>query len=114
MTQLQVISLVGLLIYFVVLLIAVSREKKNHSVLDYFFAGRTLPAWALSVTFIASWWGAGSALSTADLAYEQGLGAFWYYGVPVLLSTLLITFSAKAIRRVGFLTQGKMMEVQLF
>lgn len=110
MTKLQTVSLVGLLVYFAVLLLAVSREKKNHSVLDYFFAGRTLPAWALSITFIASWWGAGSALSTADLAYQQGLGAFWYYGVPVLLSTLLITIAAKAIRRVGFLTQGKMME----
>ena len=28
-----------------------------------------LPFWALSITFIASWWGAGSVLSTADLAY---------------------------------------------
>ena len=44
----------------------------------------------LSVTFIASWWGAGSAISTADLAYSEGLGAFWYYGVPVLIATFLM------------------------
>ena len=80
--------------------------------LDFFFAGRTLPFWALSITFVASWWGAGSALSTADLAYSDGLGAFWYYGVPVLLSTLLMIFGAKAIRRVGYLTQGNMMEAR--
>ena len=53
--MLRIISLVGLLVYFAVLLVAVTREKKNHSVLDYFFAGRTLPFWALSITFIASW-----------------------------------------------------------
>lgn len=99
--MLKAISLVGLLIYFVVLLIAVTKEKKNHTVEDYFFAGRTLPFWALSITFIASWWGAGSAISTADLAYSDGLGAFWYYGVPVLLSTFLMILGAKGIRRVG-------------
>lgn len=109
MTPLQIASLVGLLIYFAVLLFAVSKDKKNTSVLDCFFAGRSLPFWALSITFIASWWGAGSAISTADLAYSDGLGAFWYYGVPVLLSTFLMILGAKAIRRVGYLTQGKMM-----
>lgn len=107
--MLRIISLIGLLVYFAVLLVAVTREKKNHSVPDYFFAGRTLPFWALSITFIASWWGAGSAISTADLAYTDGLGAFWYYGVPVLISTLLMILGAKGIRRVGYLTQGKMM-----
>ena len=110
--MLRILSLIGLVIYFAGLLLAVTREKKNHSVMDYFFAGRTLPYWALSITFIASWWGAGSALSTADLAYEDGLGAFWYYGVPVLLSTFLMMLSAGAIRRVGYLTQGKMMEAR--
>lgn len=109
MTSLQFASLIGLLIYFAVLLFAVSKDKKNSNVLDYFFAGRSLPFWALSITFIASWWGAGSAISTTDLAYSDGLGAFWYYGVPVLLSTFLMIIGAKAIRRVGYLTQGKMM-----
>ena len=112
MTSLKLISMIGLLIYFAVLLIAVTREKKNHTVLDYFFAGRSLPYWALSITFIASWWGAGSALSTADLAYSDGLGAFWYYGVPVLISTFLMMLSAAGIRRVGYLTQGHMMEAR--
>ena len=101
MNALKVFSLIGLLLYFVVLLAAVTKEKKNHTVLDYFFAGQSLPYWALSITFIASWWGAGSALSTADLAYRDGLGAFWYYGVPVLLSTFLMMLCAAGIRRVG-------------
>lgn len=112
MENFKTISLIGLLLYFAVLLFAVTKEKKNHTVLDYFFAGRSLPFWALSITFIASWWGAGSALSTADLAYDDGLGAFWYYGVPVLVATFLMIVSAKMIRRVGYLTQGKMMEAR--
>ena len=110
MGKLQIISLIALSMYFLVLLIAVTKEKKNTNVLDYFFGGRTLPFWMLSITFIASWWGAGSAISTADLAYKDGLGAFWYYGVPVLISTFLMIVGARGIRRVGFLTQGEMMK----
>lgn len=90
MNTLQITSLIGLLVYFAVLLFAVSKDKANQNVLDYFFAGRSLPFWALSITFIASWWGAGSALSTADLAYTDGLSAFWYYGAPVLIATFLM------------------------
>ncbi len=112
MGNLQTYSLIALVAYFILLLFAVTKEKKNSNVLDYFFAGRTLPFWALSITFIASWWGAGSAISTADLAYEDGLGAFWYYGVPVLISTCLMIITSKSIRRVGFLTQGEMMKAR--
>ena len=112
MDKLQIFASFGLLIYFAILLLIVLREKKNQNILDYFFGGRVMPFWSLSITFIASWWGAGSAISTADLAYSDGLGAFWYYGVPVLLSTFLMILGAKGIRRVGYLTQGKMMEAR--
>ncbi|MEG2295605.1 MAG: sodium:solute symporter family protein, partial [Oscillospiraceae bacterium] len=94
------------------IILAVTKDKKNKNIADYFFGGRTLPFWARSITFIASWWGAGSALSTADLAFEDGLSAFWYYGAPVLISTAIIILLSKGIRRVGFLTQGKMMEAR--
>ena len=80
--MLKGISLAGLLIYFAVLLIAVTKEKKNHTVEDYFFAGRTLPFWALSITFIASWWGAGSAISTATLPL---LTAWEHFGITECL-----------------------------
>ena len=112
MGKLRLFALIGLMVYFAVLLFAVTKEKKNENVLDYFFGGRTMPFWALSITFMASWWGAGSAISTADLAFDDGLGAFWYYGVPVLLSTFLMILGARGIRKVGYLTQGKMMEAR--
>ena len=112
MSLLKIYSLIVLFIYFAVLLIAVAKEKKNRTILDYFFGGRTLPFWALSVTFIASWWGAGSAISTADLAYSEGLGAFWYYGVPVLIATFLMMLGAATIRRIGYLTQGEMLKAR--
>ncbi|MGY3725575.1 solute:Na+ symporter, SSS family [Granulicatella balaenopterae] len=108
----KIIGLVGLAIYFVVLLFAVTREKKNENIEDFFFGKRSLSSIALAITFVASWWGAGSALSTADLAYQNGLSAFLYYGAPVLISTFLMILAAKKIRAVGYLTQGKMMEAR--
>lgn len=112
MNELQIASLIGLLLYFALLLAVVMKEKRSKDALDFFFAGRTLPFWCLSITFIASWWGAGSALSTADLSFDEGIGGFWYYGVPVLVSTLLMMVGAAAIRRVGYLTQGEMMSAR--
>ena len=106
----KLFAIIGLIIYFVILLFAVTREKKNTSAKEYFFANRNLSSVALAITFIASWWGSGSALSTADLAYNDGLGAFFYYGVPVLISCFLMILCSKLIRNVGFLTQGSMME----
>lgn len=110
----QIFSICGLLIYFLFLLYVVAKDNKNKhkNIIDYFFAGRALPFWTLSITFIASWWGAGSAISTADLAFEDGMGAFWYYGVPVLVSTFLMIIGSKAIRRINYLTQGEMMEAR--
>lgn len=108
----KLIALIALLLYFFILLLAVAWEKKSKTAEEFFFAGRTLPFWALSITFIASWWGAGSAISTVDLAFKDGISAFWYYGMPVLVSNLFMIILAGAIRRLPFLTQGKMMEIR--
>ncbi len=110
--MLNIISLIGLALYFVMLLVVVTLEKKNTTVDGFFFANRNLPFWMLSITFIASWWGAGSALATADKGFNEGIGAFWYYGVPVLIATFAMFLGAKAIRKVGYRTQGKMMEAR--
>ena len=109
MDALKIFSVIGLVLYFMILLTIVIKEKKSNTVLDFFFAGRQLPFWVLSITFIASWWGAGSALSTADLAYADGIGAYWYYGVPVLIATFLLIFLSKIVRSSSELTQGGMM-----
>ena len=112
MDTFKILAIIALFSYFAILLFIIYKEKSSDSVIDFFFAGRKLPFWALSITFIASWWGAASAISTADLAYEDGLSAYWYYGVPVLTSTLILIFLSKRIRRIGYLTQGRMMEVR--
>lgn len=108
MGQSNILAILALVAYFSILLLVVLKDHKNEDIKDYFFAGRKLPFWALSITFIASWWGAGSAISTADLAFDDGMGAFWYYGMPVLVSTFFMILMSKKIRENGSLTQGEM------
>ena len=110
MDTLQSFSLALLLIYFAIILSSVLKSKSSQNLEDYFLAGRQLPFWALAVTFIASWWGAGSAVETADNAFKEGFSAFWIYGMPVLFATLLMFIFAKAIRRIGTITQPQLLE----
>lgn len=103
-----------LIVLLVIYTIGVSyigfRNRKSNNGEDYFLASRSLPPWLLAITFIASWWGGGSAVDLVDHARIQGIGSFWIYGVPVLIATFLMFVFAGAIRRASTLTQPEMME----
>ncbi|RUT79965.1 sodium:solute symporter family protein [Ancylomarina longa] len=110
MNSLQYLSLTLLVLYFVGIMIIVLRSKASENTEDYFLAGRQLPFWALSITFIASWWGGGSAIDLVDHGFNQGISSFWIYGMPVLFSTFLMYLFSKAIRKIGTITQPQLME----
>ena len=110
MNQLQYISLLLLALYFAGIMFIVFRTKESKNTEDYFLAGRQLPFWALSITFIASWWGGGSAIDLVDHGFNQGISSFWIYGMPVLFSTFLMYLFSKAIRKIGSITQPQLME----
>lgn len=110
MNNLQLLSISFLAIYFISIMIIVFKFKASKNAVDYFLAGRQLPFWALSITFIASWWGGGSAVDLVDHGHREGLGSFWIYGMPVLFSTFLMYLFAKGIRRLGSVTQSQLME----
>lgn len=112
MNQLQLISILLLLAYFIGIMFIVLRSKASKNTEDYFLAGRQLPFWALAITFIASWWGGGSSIDLVDHAFNQGLSSFWIYGMPVLFSTFLMYLFSKAIRKVGTITQPQIMEMR--
>ena len=69
-----------------------------------------MPSWLLAITFIASWWGGGSAIDLVDHAHQNGLSSFWIYGVPVLLATFLMFVFAKGIRNISTITQPQLMK----
>ena len=88
------------------------RNRRNQNSEDYFLASRNLPSWLLAISFIASWWGGGSAIDLVDHANRDGLSTFWIYGVPVLLSTALMYLFAAGIRRVGHISQSEIIEAR--
>lgn len=99
-----------LIIYTTVVSYIGYRNRGSDSSEAYFLASRQLPAWLLAITFIASWWGGGSAIDLVDQAYAEGISTFWIYGVPVLLSTALMFLFAAGIRRVNTLSQPELIE----
>jgi len=111
-TDRQSIYAIFLMAYFAFILFLVLRGQKDKNSEDYFLAGRKMPFWALSITFIASWWGGGSAVDLIDQAFNNGISSFWIYGMPVLFSTFLMFLFAKGIRKIGTISQPQLMEAR--
>lgn len=104
------LTIVFLSIYvFAIIALGIWNRKSENSE-DYFLASRQLPAWLLAITFIASWWGGGSAIDLVDHAHKNGLSSFWIYGVPVLIATALMYVFAKGIRNIGTISQPQLMK----
>jgi len=104
-------AVLGLIIYFVVLLfISLRKGGSNKTKEDFFMAGKSMPAWALTLTFTATWFGGTSAIVAVDQAYEAGISAWWILGSPSLAAALVLVFFAKAIRNVGALSQTEIIE----
>lgn len=103
------ITILFLLLYIFGLISIGIWNRKSVNSEDYFLASRRLPAWLLAITFIASWWGGGSAIDLVDQAHRTGLSAFWIYGVPVLIATALMYLFARGIRNVATISQPQLM-----
>ncbi|PWH84686.1 sodium:solute symporter family protein [Brumimicrobium oceani] len=103
------ITILFLVIYTLTMIIVGIANRKSENSEDYFLATRKLPAWLLAITFIASWWGGGSAIDVVDHAHQNGLSSFWIYGVPVLVATVLMLIFAKGIRNIGTISQAQLM-----
>lgn len=106
------ISILFLILYTLGLIGVGLWNRKNENSEAYFLASRVLPPWLLSITFIASWWGGGTAVDLVDHAHRNGLSSFWIYGVPVLLATALMYLFARGIRNVATLSQPQLMNLR--
>ncbi len=106
----QIITIIILILYVIIVSWIGYANRKSNNNEDYFLASRSLPPWILSITFIASWWGGGSAIDLVDHAYSNGLSSFWIYGVPVLLATFFMFLFAAVIRRISYITQPEIVE----
>ncbi|SDP83285.1 sodium:solute symporter family protein [Desulforhopalus singaporensis] len=106
----RVLSITFLLVYFAILLYMGFRSKKVETSEEFFLAGRSISKWVLALGFLASWYGGSSCIVSADKAFKSGLGSFWVVSGPNALAPLLLMFFAAWIRRLGIISQIRVMD----
>jgi SSS family solute:Na+ symporter len=81
---------------------------------DFFVAGRALSAPLLFSTVLAANIGAGTTVGAAGLAYQQGMGAWWWNGSAAIGSLVLAFWVGPRMWRLaserGFYTAGDFLE----
>jgi SSS family solute:Na+ symporter len=109
------LDLALLIVYSIGLTIAglwVSRLVRGSG--DFFVAGRALSAPLLFSTVLAANIGAGTTVGAAGLAYQQGLGAWWWNGSAAIGSLALAFWVGPKMWRLasdqGFYTAGDFLE----
>lgn len=101
------------LVAYLLLLVLLSKllAKRMSGLMDFFLAGQRLPVIAVALTFVASWFGAGSTIGTMNQAFDKGLSALWMIAIPSFLSCLIVALLwAKRIRQLNCLSQPEAVE----
>ena len=97
---------VALVVFFIVLFaLAFWASRRIETEVDFIVAGRKMPGWMSFATLLATWFGAGSLLISADAVYVEGLivTALEPFGVALCL-LLAAAFLVKRLRRENALT----------
>ncbi len=104
--------LICIMLYLLALVvIAAVLSRRMQNLTDFFLAGRTLPTVAITMTFVAAWFGAGSTIGTMNEAFHQGVNAVWLIAIPSVISCLVIGLCwAKKIRSMNHLSQPDAVE----
>ena len=103
------------LIGYMVLLIIAARvlSRRMQSLVDFYLAGRSLPLAAITMAFVASWFGAASSVGSVNEAFKHGLSAMWIMAVPSFMSVLFIGLVvAKRIRALESVSMPQVFEAR--
>jgi SSS family solute:Na+ symporter len=73
-----------------ILAVSLGFRRRLKGFVDFFLAGRDLPAALVYASLCAAWIGASSMLVSVDEAYAHGLSAFWLMGLPAVLTVLIM------------------------
>ncbi len=109
MSSLSILMLAGY--FLIVLLVAQVFSRKIENLKDFFLAGRSLSVVPVALTFVASWFGAGSTMGSINAFHELGLEGLWPIVLPSVGSCLIITLLiAKRVARHEALSQPEAVE----
>lgn len=111
MDPLKLTLLLGLLVYFGVMLYFSKKQSSgDKSTEEYFLANRSLPAWVMALTCTASWFGGAAAIVSVDKAYTNGISALGIIALPTVISLIILIFLAGRIRRLTIVSQPEIAE----
>jgi SSS family solute:Na+ symporter len=97
--------LIGLFIYFAVLLVVgIILLRKNPDFDAYFYGKRRLGSFLVFFTVTASWFGAAATIATVDAAHETGFNAVWLLGVPTFTTIIIFILINRKIRETRFVS----------
>jgi len=103
--------LIGLFIYFVVLvLIGLFLSRKSPDFDSYFYGKRKLGSFLIFFTVTASWFGAASTIATVNAAYKTGFNAVWLLGIPTVTTIFIFIIINKKIRETHFVSLPILLE----
>lgn len=102
---------IGLLIYFLVLVIlGIFLSRKNLDFDSYFYGRRKLGSFLIFFTVTASWFGAASTIATVEAAQTTGFQAVWLLGVPTVTTIIIFILLNKKIRETRFVSLPVLLE----
>jgi SSS family solute:Na+ symporter len=103
--------IIGLVIYFLALVVIGALLARKNPDFDAFFYGRRrLGGFLIFFTVTASWFGAASTIATVDAAYEKGVRAIWLLGIPTVLTIVVFIVINKKIRETRFVSLPVLLE----
>ncbi|RZB28622.1 MAG: solute:Na+ symporter, SSS family [Candidatus Argoarchaeum ethanivorans] len=104
----------ALLAGYIILLVLIgfASYKRQHSMVDFWLAGRSLSAFNIGLSAAASWLTAGALLFVSGLFVLIGIGSIWIFVVPNILALLLIAAISKKIKNTPALTQPELLEIR--
>lgn len=84
--------------------------KRQHTVTDFWLAGRKVGAIGVGFSSAASWLTAGGLLAVIGFFMLLGMGSIWGFVAPNILALLIIAIFVKKIKHLPAITQPELLE----
>ncbi len=110
-------ELLDIAIVLAYLVIAVSigiffKSKATGSLIDYFLAGRRLPALWLGLSIVATTFAADTPLAVTGIIANSGISGNWLWWITILNFSLVAVYFSSRWRRAGVLTDVELLNLR--
>lgn len=109
LSTLDIIVLVGLLLFTIVIGLYFGRSKKT-TLSEYFLGGRSLPWYIAGISMVATTFAADTPLAVTELVGQYGISGNWLWWNLLAGGMLTTVFFARLWRRSGLTTEVEFIE----